>query len=77
MILKADSILVGDDFDELAPGLVRVEDDKIVELGADVSTTGDEVIDFTKKHNLREVGCTCKNIANLLKDTEYVEKYVS
>ncbi len=47
MIFKADCILVGDDFDELTPGLVRVEDGKIVALGSDVSTADDETIDFT------------------------------
>jgi len=46
MILKADCILAGSDFAERSPGLVRVQDDRIAELGSDISTAGDRAIDF-------------------------------
>jgi len=46
MIFRADCILAGDDFEEISPGAVRVEDGRIVELGSDVSCSGSSIVDY-------------------------------
>jgi len=55
MILKADCVLAGADLVEVSPGLVRTEGNRIAQIGRDVSTAGEKVIDFQRAAKLGQV----------------------